>query len=345
MHLLSSIIIAAGSCNFELISELCFPPIPFILKRGGTPKKNEIIFNAPTGEEISNRKQLEQYLKSHPGGPAISEFDWGTGETPRRSVRISEKAKATPPSESEPPKKRSRKSSGSKKDNKEVESAQKDTKEHKEASMQDKEVTEEDKGEVGKVKTAEENQGENDVESKVGKETKIQDNAEEIKKDDAGTVAPVCDETQGGKDVEVPKVAEVNNDETQGGKDVEVQKVAEVNNDETQVGKDVEVSKVAEVNNDDKNETEAAAAEETQTDKEVRTEEEPVLDAEKEDGGQNHKEVEKEDTVVSSGMEKEKTNGSAPQSVGEMKEKQASHGNQMGRVDAQNPPAPSAVSC
>jgi hypothetical protein len=39
----------------------------------------------------------------------------GTGETPRRSARISEKAKATPP-EKEHQKKRGRKSSGSKKD-------------------------------------------------------------------------------------------------------------------------------------------------------------------------------------------------------------------------------------
>ncbi|KAI8021845.1 Methyl-CpG-binding domain-containing protein 10 [Camellia lanceoleosa] len=68
----------------------------FIPKKAGTPKKNEIIFTAPTGEEIINRKQLEQYLKSHPGNPAISEFDWGTGETPRRSARISEKAKTAP---------------------------------------------------------------------------------------------------------------------------------------------------------------------------------------------------------------------------------------------------------
>ncbi|KAI8024766.1 Methyl-CpG-binding domain-containing protein 10 [Camellia lanceoleosa] len=52
-------------------------------KKAGTPKNNEIIFTAPTGEEIINRKQLEQYLKSHPGNPAISEFDWGTSETPR----------------------------------------------------------------------------------------------------------------------------------------------------------------------------------------------------------------------------------------------------------------------
>ncbi|KAL6012700.1 hypothetical protein ACLOJK_003189 [Asimina triloba] len=75
-----------------------------------TPKKNEIIFTAPTGEEINNRKQLEQYLKSHPGGPKLSEFDWGTGDTPRRSARISEKARAAPTPESLPKKKRSKKS-------------------------------------------------------------------------------------------------------------------------------------------------------------------------------------------------------------------------------------------
>ncbi|KAK4369977.1 hypothetical protein RND71_009452 [Anisodus tanguticus] len=90
----------------------------FLPKTGGTPKINEIVFTAPTGEEITTRKQLQQYLKSHPGGPAITEFDSGTGETPRRSSRISGKAKAA---ESEPPAKRSRKSSASKKDVKDIE--------------------------------------------------------------------------------------------------------------------------------------------------------------------------------------------------------------------------------
>ena len=66
---------------------------------------------------------MEQYLKAHPGNPVISEFDWGTGETPRRSTRINEKVKSTPPTDSDTPKKRARKSSGSKKDNKETESA------------------------------------------------------------------------------------------------------------------------------------------------------------------------------------------------------------------------------
>ncbi|KAK4369965.1 hypothetical protein RND71_009440 [Anisodus tanguticus] len=87
--------------------------VDFLPKTGGTPKRNEIVFTAPTGEEITTRKGLQQYLKSHPGGPAITEFDWRTGETSRRSSRISGKAKAA---ESEPPAKRSRKSSASKKD-------------------------------------------------------------------------------------------------------------------------------------------------------------------------------------------------------------------------------------
>ncbi|KAL8239738.1 hypothetical protein R6Q59_016305 [Mikania micrantha] len=88
----------------------------FLPKQAGTPKKNEIVFIAPTGEEFINRKQLDQYLKAHPGGPKVSEFDWGSGETPRRSTRISEKVKSTPPtSETEPVKKRARKSSSSNK--------------------------------------------------------------------------------------------------------------------------------------------------------------------------------------------------------------------------------------
>ncbi|KAG6661198.1 hypothetical protein CIPAW_03G157000 [Carya illinoinensis] len=63
----------------------------FCLKKGGTSRKNEIVFIAPTGEEINNKKQLEQFLKSHTGNPAILEFDWGIGEMPRRYAKISEK--------------------------------------------------------------------------------------------------------------------------------------------------------------------------------------------------------------------------------------------------------------
>uniref|UniRef100_A0A7N0TFN6 MBD domain-containing protein n=1 Tax=Kalanchoe fedtschenkoi TaxID=63787 RepID=A0A7N0TFN6_KALFE len=110
----------------EVVSvELPAPPAwkkLFLPKAGGTPKKSEIMFIAPTGEEINNRKQLEQYLRSHPGNPPLSQFDWGNGETPRRSSRISEKVKASPSPEIEPAKKRSR-SKSSKKGGKEAAAA------------------------------------------------------------------------------------------------------------------------------------------------------------------------------------------------------------------------------
>ncbi|EHA8588932.1 methyl-CpG-binding domain-containing protein 11 [Cocos nucifera] len=90
----------------------------FMPKKGGTPYRNEIVFISPTGEEVKNKRQLDVYLRSHPGNPASSEFDWGTGDTPRRSARISEKAKATETPEGEKPKKRERKSSSKKGGNK-----------------------------------------------------------------------------------------------------------------------------------------------------------------------------------------------------------------------------------
>ncbi|KAJ4866723.1 Methyl-CpG-binding domain-containing protein 10 [Raphanus sativus] len=99
----------------------------FYPKRAGTPRKTEIVFMAPTGEEISSRKQLEQYLKAHPGNPVISEFDWTTGESPRRSSRISQKVKATTPTPDREPHMKKRRSSLTKKDMKEA--AEKENKE------------------------------------------------------------------------------------------------------------------------------------------------------------------------------------------------------------------------
>ncbi|KMZ62198.1 hypothetical protein ZOSMA_486G00160 [Zostera marina] len=82
----------------------------FLPKTSGTPKKSEIIFVSPTGEEMKNKKQLDQYLKAHPGSPSSSEFDWGTGDTPRRSERISKRAKAVEIVEEELPKKKGKRS-------------------------------------------------------------------------------------------------------------------------------------------------------------------------------------------------------------------------------------------
>lgn len=112
--------------------------LQYLPKRAGTPRKNEIVFISPTGEEFSNRKQLEQYLKTHEGSPASSEFDWGTGETPRRSARIIEKVKSTPPSKDfEPQTKRRKRSSVTKKD-KEAEAEKEAAKEEAEKMEVDK---------------------------------------------------------------------------------------------------------------------------------------------------------------------------------------------------------------
>lgn len=127
-------------------------------KKGGASRKNEVVFITPTGEEISSRKQLAQYLKSHTGNPAISEFDWGTGETPRRSARISEKVRVTPPSEEiEPPKKRVRKSSGTKKE-KEMETGKEEMGGKKDTEMLDAEVDEKKNDEGKEIDLREENE-------------------------------------------------------------------------------------------------------------------------------------------------------------------------------------------
>ncbi|XP_057786876.1 methyl-CpG-binding domain-containing protein 11-like [Salvia miltiorrhiza] len=146
----------------------------YLPKRAGTPRKNEIVFIAPTGEEISNRRQLEQYLKSHEGNPAISEFDWGTGETPRRSARISEKVKLTPPSkEIEPQTKRRKRSSITKKD-KEADAG-------KEAGKEEAVGMEVDE----KQDAGTEEKTDEEKETKVGSEDKLQEETAKVSEQDA----------------------------------------------------------------------------------------------------------------------------------------------------------------
>ncbi|OAY36874.1 methyl-CpG-binding domain-containing protein 11 [Manihot esculenta] len=200
----------------EVISvELPAPPAwkkMYLPKRAGTPRKCEIMFIAPTGDEITNRKQLEHYLKSHPGNPPISEFDWGTGETPRRSARISKKAKATPSPEKEPPKKRSRKLSGSKKDSKETEPASEKGECEKEIQMQDAVGSENENAEAGK-----ENGITNDNQIQEGykeeapeaknADTKMEDATLEINKDvnthkDAGQENGTKDDNEGSEETQ-----------------------------------------------------------------------------------------------------------------------------------------------
>ncbi|KAK9715197.1 hypothetical protein RND81_06G149000 [Saponaria officinalis] len=163
-----------NSQNEEVVSiELPAPPgwkKQFFPKQGGTPKKNEIVFTAPTGEEIHNQRQLQQYLKSHPGGPQGSDFDWGTGETPRRSARISKKVKSSP--ESEPPKKKGRRSSSSKKDKVDSEASAEETRKD-DVQVDDAKNAEEDKTVNGADKDVE-------MESAVEKEKEGQVENKEV---------------------------------------------------------------------------------------------------------------------------------------------------------------------
>ncbi|XP_039045863.1 methyl-CpG-binding domain-containing protein 11-like isoform X2 [Hibiscus syriacus] len=138
----------------------------FFPKKAGSPRKTEVVFIAPTGEEISNRRQLEQYLKAHPGNPPIKEFDWGTGETPRRSSRIIEKAKATPTPEKETPKKRVRKSLSAKKEEKETEANPVKAEGEKETDAKMEEAGQEE----------------------AGKDVKVPETAEADKKEDAAGI-------------------------------------------------------------------------------------------------------------------------------------------------------------
>lgn len=180
----------------------------FLLKKGGTPKKNDIIFTAPTGEEISTRKKLEQYLKSHPGGPAMSEFDWGAGETPRRSARISEKVKETPSPESDPPTKRSKKSSAAKNTGKVKEAIPEETL-VKDAEMQKAEEVAKDNAAAETVGDEQENKK---VETQVIAEDvgkKLEDESkDEIHVKDGETAQASVEVPNPDEDVKVTKDAE-----------------------------------------------------------------------------------------------------------------------------------------
>lgn len=154
-----------------------------IPKKGGTPKKYEVVFIAPTGEEFKTKKAIERYLKANPGGPSISEFDWSTGEvTPtRRSSRISEKVKEspmkTPESESKKKPKRSRKSKG---DSEDAEKQESQVEVSKEEEMHDTHQGEDmaETGEDAGHKKEEEGKGEDDLDKKKEAEEESDDKRE-----------------------------------------------------------------------------------------------------------------------------------------------------------------------
>ncbi|KNA05878.1 hypothetical protein SOVF_186310 [Spinacia oleracea] len=174
----------------------------FIPKKGGTgtPRRNEIVFIAPSGEEIKNKRQLEQYLKTHPDGPCSSKFDWGTGDTPRRSARLSSKSRETDTPESGS---RQKKSRSNKEETDGVESAAADreddddktgTGDEKDVEMKDnnteEEKAEEQKEVDGKLEELENSQvpeenkkhEENKVETSQGKEQPEKNKPEAVEK-------------------------------------------------------------------------------------------------------------------------------------------------------------------
>ncbi|XP_077220579.1 uncharacterized protein LOC143854467 [Tasmannia lanceolata] len=300
----------------------------FTPKKGGTPKKNEIAFIAPTGEEMTSRKQLELYLKSHPGCLAISEFDWGTGETPRRSARISEKAKATPPLESGPKKKRSKKSTGSKNYNKvETEDASQETREGKD-QMQVVEVT--DKVNTGMDEAAKENQGRDTV--------KMQEDPE-LTKDNTETEVAAPEEIQVEKKVHVEEDAVVTK---KSNTEMEVADPKETQDQGEAQMRDKEATQK------DNTEMKEATVEETQGDKDVKLQNKdaPALVVEKtkdtqacsnegeESSLQDHESAKNEIKLTENGSHK-----------GEDYEAKSQQVHQSGSVDAQRLQAPSQVSC
>lgn len=206
-------------------------------RKGGASKKSEITFTAPTGEEITSRNQLKQYLKSHPGGPLLSEFDWATGETPRRSARISGKVKsAPPPPDSEPPKKRGRKSSASKPGGNENGAEEKP--EGSPGAIAGKDVEGEKDEKKDEIEAAAENVEEkdeaHDLENNVEKEDESKNDVLKSNADDEKNETQIVDGLQGN-------APEVNN--SRGDAEMaEVEKAADVAK-ETQ--KDENASKVA----------------------------------------------------------------------------------------------------
>jgi hypothetical protein len=51
----------------------------FFTKKSGILKRKDVSFLAPDGEELRNKRQLDKYLKNHPGSLMASDFDWRSG--------------------------------------------------------------------------------------------------------------------------------------------------------------------------------------------------------------------------------------------------------------------------
>ena len=42
-----------------------------------SPGKKDVSYVAPDGEEIKTKRQMDKYLKAHPGTLTVSDFEWG----------------------------------------------------------------------------------------------------------------------------------------------------------------------------------------------------------------------------------------------------------------------------
>ncbi|KAL0757482.1 hypothetical protein Bca101_095150 [Brassica carinata] len=245
----------------------------FYPELAGSPRKTKIVFVAPTGERISSRKQLEKYLKAHPGSPVISEFDWTNGESPRRSSRISQMVKATPtptPDEKEPPKKR-RRSSLSKKGGKGAASAEKNE------EAQEGEVVAEENVEADKNGEAEESAvKENKEGEKAEKEGEVV--ADEKEPMEVYTSEAVKKAESGGTAEEPPKVEDLKDTEMK----EPVEAVSEVNEEEKAAEEETENKELTSGEPKLAADAEADKGNETKEAEEKKTDGEPKLDADAE---------------------------------------------------------------
>ncbi|CAK9228505.1 unnamed protein product [Sphagnum troendelagicum] len=93
----SPTVVLSGSNRQEgvVIQELSSPPLQGWKKKkiGGIPTGKDVSYITPDGEEISSKRQLQKHLKGHPGCPTGANFDWTSGESRRRSLRLSSRGR------------------------------------------------------------------------------------------------------------------------------------------------------------------------------------------------------------------------------------------------------------
>ncbi|KAM7502366.1 hypothetical protein LguiB_001270 [Lonicera macranthoides] len=166
-----------------------FPP------KKGSSRRKRIVFLSPTGEEITNKQQLSKYIRTHPECPSASEFDWGIGNTPRRSARL-QKSTAEEAPESESPGKRQKMASSKKeaKGKKNIFDVEDETTEENKETTGNKEAVNEETKESGDVPMEDAEDAGGHSKDNVDKDS-VKDTKEEINKGE-----PITDEAVADKD-------------------------------------------------------------------------------------------------------------------------------------------------